>query len=107
MPTVERTVRAAINQQTVRVLGPAVAHHIVAAISERATRGPGGLALQLVERTQAGAAQEPDGFFGGVTGHVAIVSPVEEDGARRQCGPKVVGGTLVQAQQPPAVVVSH
>src|SRR5207247_10049501 len=46
------------------------------------------------------------GHFGRCPGAVAIVPPMEEDGARGQRGPNARAGMLVQAQQPPAVIVS-
>src|SRR5437773_8915155 len=106
MPTVEDAVWAAIDEQTAGVPLPAVPHDAGAAGRERPARGRRRHALQRVECAQAGTTQQPDRLFRRLFGHVAIVRSFEEDGTRGQGRAKIIGSTLVQEYQAPAIIIA-
>src|ERR1700704_2741228 len=107
MTAVIHAVRTAIQEHVVRLSGPAIAHDTVAAIGKSHRLLFWLVSSNAIKLADSLCAQEPECFFRALAGNVLVITSLKKGRTGRQCGPKIVGRSLVQHHQSPAIVIAE
>jgi len=107
MTAVIHAMRSAIQKHVVCGRCPTVAHDVVAAVGKSHRLLLWFVSGNASKLPDTFCAQEPECFFCGFNGDVLVITSLKKGRAGRQCGPKIVGRSLVQHHQSPAIVVAE